>query len=622
MTSAGQCRLSPLIPLIQDSNQLYDFLVRIMFKLHGNLPNDVLQGHRDRFRAIFTQLKSFYGQSRNLQYFVNLITVPKLPESAPNFGSQVDFGSYTAPVVVVPEPEPEPEPELVSNLVDMTEDERPPPMPPRPASSASNGSASASAASEAAAAANLAAAQVLDMKRIVQDRDDLIRHLHVEVDRLAKGARAQAAEARDEQARLDQLVATLNSQLSDAHEQLTNMRFHKEELELKAQSATRQLADDERAKASEEKFQKLKVMYGSIREEHVRLLRQHGDVSKQLAASTRTAADAMRERDEMRQQLDEQQAALCSRDAERLQQSAETEATERAGHAAQVLQLQRDNDALAARLDDVRAHQADELAALRAELAALGAEHTQQSGELVALRERSEREQVAAAEVRQQLAEVQSDRGTVEERLQQSAESAQRERGELAERLAALEAERDELLGKLETLQAEQEASAAELTVVKEQLEQANAVRVVGARLIGESPSSHARTHIAHVSHIISIICRPCPCPSHSPSHSLFGYSPLVCIHSNSNANFLSFLDVCCPHVCQLPNIPNYPATAPVLFLSLLSALTPHARACYTHTSTRTKHARSKRRRPPAAPRTSAPRSSRTCTICCSNRKP
>lgn len=44
MTSAGQCRLSPLIPLIQDSNQLYDFLVRIMFKLHSNLPNDVLSG--------------------------------------------------------------------------------------------------------------------------------------------------------------------------------------------------------------------------------------------------------------------------------------------------------------------------------------------------------------------------------------------------------------------------------------------------------------------------------------------------------------------------------------------------------------------------------------------------
>lgn len=44
MTSAGQCRLAPLIQLIQDSNQLYDFLVRIMFKLHSSLPNDVLAG--------------------------------------------------------------------------------------------------------------------------------------------------------------------------------------------------------------------------------------------------------------------------------------------------------------------------------------------------------------------------------------------------------------------------------------------------------------------------------------------------------------------------------------------------------------------------------------------------
>lgn len=192
MTSAGQCRLSPLIPLIQDSNQLYDFLVRIMFKLHGNLPTDVLQGHRDRFRAIFTQLKSFYGQSRNLQYFVNLITVPKLPEGSPNFGSQVDFGSYTAPVVVVPiEPEPEQQVQqlAIGNLVDMTEEPQPQ-LPPRPASSASNGSASAThghdyAASAAAAAASVAAeSQVQDMKRIVQERDDLIRHLHVEVDRL------------------------------------------------------------------------------------------------------------------------------------------------------------------------------------------------------------------------------------------------------------------------------------------------------------------------------------------------------------------------------------------------------------------------------------------------------
>lgn len=44
MTEPGQCRLAPLIPLIHDSNPLYDFVVRIMFRLHSSLPNDVLGG--------------------------------------------------------------------------------------------------------------------------------------------------------------------------------------------------------------------------------------------------------------------------------------------------------------------------------------------------------------------------------------------------------------------------------------------------------------------------------------------------------------------------------------------------------------------------------------------------
>lgn len=168
MTGPGQCRLSPLIPLIQDSNQLYDFIVRIMFKLHGNLPNDVLSGHRDRFRAIFTQLKAFYNQSRNLQYFVNLITVPKLPEKAPNFDSKVDFGAYTAPVVVIPEPEPEIEAEpIVSNLVDMTAD-LPPPLPSR----------------QEAEPRQQHVAPAIDFERIIHERDDLIQHLQIEVDRL------------------------------------------------------------------------------------------------------------------------------------------------------------------------------------------------------------------------------------------------------------------------------------------------------------------------------------------------------------------------------------------------------------------------------------------------------
>lgn len=90
-----------------------------------------------------------------------MISVPKLPENAPNFSSQVDFGSYQPPVVVIPDPEPE----TVSNLVDMsapsssmssTDDSPQEPTPP-----------------------------TIDFEKIIRDRDDLILHLQTEVDRLA-----------------------------------------------------------------------------------------------------------------------------------------------------------------------------------------------------------------------------------------------------------------------------------------------------------------------------------------------------------------------------------------------------------------------------------------------------
>jgi len=36
MTSSGQCRLAPLILCIQDSCPLYDFIVKILFRLHSS----------------------------------------------------------------------------------------------------------------------------------------------------------------------------------------------------------------------------------------------------------------------------------------------------------------------------------------------------------------------------------------------------------------------------------------------------------------------------------------------------------------------------------------------------------------------------------------------------------
>uniref|UniRef100_A0A8B9MQ48 ENTH domain-containing protein n=1 Tax=Accipiter nisus TaxID=211598 RepID=A0A8B9MQ48_9AVES len=56
VTATGQCRLAPLIQVILDCSHLYDYTVKLLFKLHSCLPADTLQGHRDRFLEQFRNL--------------------------------------------------------------------------------------------------------------------------------------------------------------------------------------------------------------------------------------------------------------------------------------------------------------------------------------------------------------------------------------------------------------------------------------------------------------------------------------------------------------------------------------------------------------------------------------
>uniref|UniRef100_A0A8C7F3B8 Huntingtin interacting protein 1 related n=1 Tax=Oncorhynchus kisutch TaxID=8019 RepID=A0A8C7F3B8_ONCKI len=125
----GQCRLSPLIQVIQDCSHLYHFTVKLLFKLHACLPADTLQGHRDRFHDQFHSLKTFFNKARDMMYFKRLIQIPKLPESPPNFLHAASLAKHARPVVVIPD-EDEPEqvddddddPEPLINVSDVTVD--------------------------------------------------------------------------------------------------------------------------------------------------------------------------------------------------------------------------------------------------------------------------------------------------------------------------------------------------------------------------------------------------------------------------------------------------------------------------------------------------------------------
>lgn len=179
-----------------------------------------------------------------------------------------------------------------------------------------------------------------------------------------KNLKAAAIHKRDEHAQFEETIASLNSQLSDAYEELTNMRFVKEELELKAQSVEKTQVEEEKLKASEEKFQKLKAMYAQIRDEHVKLLRQHGDVSKTLATSTKIASDATKERDDLKIQLEE---TLYKQNKleESMQQSSNDVKTASDDLLRRINQLENENSALIAKYDDINANKSAEVAELR-----------------------------------------------------------------------------------------------------------------------------------------------------------------------------------------------------------------------------------------------------------------
>uniref|UniRef100_A0AAX7VAG7 I/LWEQ domain-containing protein n=1 Tax=Astatotilapia calliptera TaxID=8154 RepID=A0AAX7VAG7_ASTCA len=125
VTAAGQCRLAPLIQVILDCSHLYDYTVKLLFKLHSCLPADTLQGHRDRFQEQFKKLKSLFYRSSNLQYFKRLIQIPQLPENPPNFLRASALSEHISPVVVIPAESSSPESEHVVETDDLVDTDVP-----------------------------------------------------------------------------------------------------------------------------------------------------------------------------------------------------------------------------------------------------------------------------------------------------------------------------------------------------------------------------------------------------------------------------------------------------------------------------------------------------------------
>ncbi|EGT56645.1 hypothetical protein CAEBREN_20039 [Caenorhabditis brenneri] len=281
----GQCMLSPLIIVILDTSKFYDYLVKMIFKLHSQVPPDALEGHRSRFRTIFERTKKFYEESSNLQYFKYLVSIPTLPSHAPNCLQQSDLESYRTPHAYLHSEGSEDGTSLNGHdgeLLNLAEEE------PQQASPSSQ--------------PDPREEQIMMLSRAVED------------EKFAKERLIQEARNRIEQYenRLLQMQGEFDHAKREADENREEAQRLKNELALRDSSRTQ--SDDARVKeaelkatAAEERFNKMKGVYEKFRSEHVMALTKLGDLQKQLDASEKMKFDKEAEITALNRKVEEAQ---------------------------------------------------------------------------------------------------------------------------------------------------------------------------------------------------------------------------------------------------------------------------------------------------------------------------
>ncbi|CAG8475978.1 5410_t:CDS:10 [Paraglomus occultum] len=84
-SSNNECRIAALVPLVEESHGIYQFLTSMLRAMHRRTDAiDALAPLRSRYNAQHYLLRKFYAECSNLQYLTSLINVPKLPQDPPS----------------------------------------------------------------------------------------------------------------------------------------------------------------------------------------------------------------------------------------------------------------------------------------------------------------------------------------------------------------------------------------------------------------------------------------------------------------------------------------------------------------------------------------------------------
>ncbi|KAG7490624.1 huntingtin-interacting protein 1-related protein [Solea senegalensis] len=298
--TSGQCRLAPLIQVIQDCSQLYHFTVKLLFKLHACLPADTLQGHRERFHDQFHSLKTFFNKARDMVYFKRLIQVPRLPDSPPNFLHAASLAKHVKPVVLMADEEPE-----------QGDDDDDDPEPLIEVSDVPTSSMMQTQPQQV---------DIFDQafgppNGTFDDRDLQIESLKRDLELLRAELEKVKAEAHRYITQLKSQINSLEAELEEQRAQKQRALVENEQLRMELEAMRRRNLEhdslqttffeaEQRAQATEQRYNKLKEKHTELVASHAELLRKSADTVRMLSATQQTQEEVERTKHQLSFEMD------------------------------------------------------------------------------------------------------------------------------------------------------------------------------------------------------------------------------------------------------------------------------------------------------------------------------
>uniref|UniRef100_A0A8D3BDT8 Huntingtin-interacting protein 1-related protein n=1 Tax=Scophthalmus maximus TaxID=52904 RepID=A0A8D3BDT8_SCOMX len=322
VTAAGQCRLAPLIQVILDSSHLYDYTVKLLFKLHSCLPADTLQGHRDRFQEQFKKLKSLFYRSSNLQYFKRLIQIPQLPENPPNFLRASALSEHISPVVVIPAESSSPESEHMVETDDLVDTDIP--SLPAAVETKFDDLFGTSAAIDPFNFNSQNGMRKEDKDRLIEQLTREIQALKEELEsfrlesgRLCQVLRGRVSELEAELAEQSHLRLQALGESEFLKAELDDLRRVREDTEKEQRSLTE---IEKKAQANEQRYTKLKEKYTELVQSHADLLRKNAEVTRQVTVAQAAQDEVEDVRREMQEKVKAAHEAADRQEREQMEQ--------------------------------------------------------------------------------------------------------------------------------------------------------------------------------------------------------------------------------------------------------------------------------------------------------------